>query len=78
MNEMNIEDQRQRFRTETVNMQNKVHAMIQQTKQLENILRNELAMPMLIETMIDITLHAVEKAMRDPYSPPPTKRAKYE
>ena len=78
MNEMNIEEQRQRFRTEIVNMQNKVQNMIRQTKQLENLLRNELAMPMLIETMIDITLYAVEKGMRDPYSPPPTKRMKYE
>lgn len=78
MNEINIVEQRQRFRTETVNIQNKVQAMIQQTKQLENLLRNELTMPMLIETMIDLTVHAVEKAMRDPYSPPPTKRMKYE
>jgi hypothetical protein len=52
--------------------------MIYQTKQLENLLRNQLALPMLIDTIIDITVDAVEKAMRDPYSPPPTKRRKYE
>jgi hypothetical protein len=78
MNEMNIEEDRRRFRTETVNMQNKINAMIQRTKQIENILRNELAMPMLIETMIELTFQAVEKAIRDPYSPPPKKRTKYE
>jgi hypothetical protein len=78
MNEMNIEQDREHFRTEIVNMQNKVQSMIYQTKQLENLLRNQLALPMLIDTIIDITVDAVEKAMRDPYSPPPTKRRKYE
>lgn len=78
MDEINIEEERRRFSTETLNVQNKLLYMIQQTKQLENILRNDLAMPMLIETMIDLTVHAVEKAMRDPCSPPPKKRTKYE
>jgi hypothetical protein len=78
MNEMNIEQERQHFRTEIVNMQNKVQSMIYQTKQLENLLRNQLSLPMLIDTIIDITVDAVEKAMCDPYSPPPTKRRKYE
>jgi hypothetical protein len=54
--------------------------MIEKTKRIENLVRSQMGLPMTIEMLFDITYNAFQSynEMRDPFSPPPKKRTKYE
>jgi|UniRef100_A0A6C0AT39 hypothetical protein len=75
-----VDNMRETFAIRSSMITNELERMIEKTKRLENILRSELGLPMIIETVIDYVVNPPRQKnnVRDPLIPPPKKRTKYE
>lgn len=73
-------DMREAFAIRGTMIFNELQTIIEKTKRIENIVRSQMGLPMTIEILIDIASNAFQSCneIRDPFSPPPKKRMKYE
>lgn len=78
-----VDDMREVFAIRTTTIINELQTMIEKTKRIENLVRSQMGLPMTIETVIDSAYNVLQSmqatsSSRDPFSPPPKKRTKYE